>query len=95
MSLPIWEISDQSFVMNSKYPNFNCNNIIVLAAFNLFIKLFNKDNYKYNYDLVLGNKFMNKYNFNIIEQCSLNISEIIKDMVSSNVKSTINKYILL
>ena len=38
---------------------------------------------------------MNKYNFNIIEQCSLNISEIIKDMVSSNVKSTINKYILL
>ena len=69
MSLPIWEISDQSFLMNSKY-------------FNLFIKLFNKDNYKYNYDLVLGNKFMNKYNFNIIEQCSLNISEIIKDMVS-------------
>ena len=95
MSLPIWEISDQSFLMNLKYPNFNYNNIIVLAAFNLFIKLFNKDNYKYNYDLVLGNKFMNKYNFNIIEQCSLNISEIIKDMVSSNVKSTINKYILL
>ena len=66
-----------------------------MLAFNLFIKLFNKDNYKYNYDLVLGNNFMNKYNFNIIEQCSLNISEIIKDMVSSNVKSTINKYILL
>ena len=51
MSLSIWEISDQSFLMNSKYPNFNCNNVIVLAAFNLFIKLFNKDNYEYKYDL--------------------------------------------
>lgn len=86
----------QSFLINSKSLNYNYS-IISFACCYLVIKIFELDydqNYVNNifYSMSSGNIKMYKNSSNIIEECSINICKTIKEMLNSNVKSTIKKY---
>ena len=84
----------QSFLINGKSLNYDYSLISYTVCY-MVIRIFEINDYKYfmkNYYNLFNIGKINKDSSGIIEECSVNICKTIKEMMVSNVKSTIKKF---
>ena len=84
----------QSFLINSKSLNYDYS-LISYAACYLVMRIFEMPdykNFKKNYFNLINRNYINKDSSSIIDECSIYFCKTVKEMVISNVKSTIKKF---